>query len=316
MKTLNYFLLVSAIFFSVAVSAQQSGNVNSSDSTGLPGDNFSLQGALEMFKTATSLQDFEKKLNTKSNNVNNLDLDGDGKTDYIRVVDKMDGSSHAIIMQVAVNEKESQDIAVIELEKNGDKSAVLQITGDEELYGDSMIVEPYDASLENGKKGPSIINQNMKLIIVNVWMWPCVQFVYAPVYVVYASPWKWHYYPAWWSPWSPLLWRVHYKYAAAYHPFYRPVFIYRAAGAHGLYAPYRQTSVVVVNRYSSAHIQYKAARQARAQNGNKQMNNNPNKDPKQNNNNGVQKNNNQKKKGQRKNQKAARGKKGMKKGKR
>ena len=30
------------------------------DSTGLPGDNFSLQGALEMFKKASSPEEFEK----------------------------------------------------------------------------------------------------------------------------------------------------------------------------------------------------------------------------------------------------------------
>ncbi len=55
------------------------------DSTGLPGDNFSLQGALEMFRKAGSPEAFEKLLNTEDNKVNNLDLDGDGNTDYIRV---------------------------------------------------------------------------------------------------------------------------------------------------------------------------------------------------------------------------------------
>ena len=33
------------------------------DSTGLPGDDFSLQGALQLFKDAASIEDFEKSLN-------------------------------------------------------------------------------------------------------------------------------------------------------------------------------------------------------------------------------------------------------------
>src|SRR5688572_32739489 len=62
------------------------------DSTGLPGDNFNLQNALHLFKNSSSPEDFEKQLNTASNNVNNMDLNSDGKIDYIRVVDKARGN--------------------------------------------------------------------------------------------------------------------------------------------------------------------------------------------------------------------------------
>ncbi|MEQ3662449.1 MAG: hypothetical protein ABNG96_07155, partial [Flavobacterium sp.] len=41
------------------------------------GENFSLEGALEMFKKSNSLEEFEKLLNTEENNVNNLDLNKD-----------------------------------------------------------------------------------------------------------------------------------------------------------------------------------------------------------------------------------------------
>ena len=36
---------------------------NSEVSTGLPGDHFSLEGALELFKNSSSIEDFEKQLN-------------------------------------------------------------------------------------------------------------------------------------------------------------------------------------------------------------------------------------------------------------
>ncbi|HQX44312.1 MAG TPA: hypothetical protein PK209_07155, partial [Saprospiraceae bacterium] len=38
--------------------------------TGLPGDHFSLQGALDLFKKSASPEEFEKLLNTESNQVN------------------------------------------------------------------------------------------------------------------------------------------------------------------------------------------------------------------------------------------------------
>ena len=230
------------------------------DSTGLPGDNFSLQGALQMFKESKSLDEFEKKLNTTDNHVNNLDLDGDNKTDYIRVVDKSEGTSHAIVLKDDVNKDESQDVAVIEIEKNGKESAMLQIVGDKELYGDSTFVEPIDQSeIKSGQKGPSA--SNLHFIFVNVWLWPCVGFIYEPYYVPWVSPWRWHYYPVWWSPWYPLGWGVYHPYCMYYHSWYRPVYEHRVMVADGIYQPYRTTSPYVVNRYQPAHAQYNAYKQ-------------------------------------------------------
>jgi hypothetical protein len=114
------------------------------DSTGMPGDHFSLQGALDMFKNASSPEDFEKLINTSSKNVNNLDLNNDGEVDYIKVIDKPGNNVHAFILQVAVSETENQDIAVIELEKTGDTTAILQIIGDEDIFGEQVIVEASD----------------------------------------------------------------------------------------------------------------------------------------------------------------------------
>lgn len=125
-------------------------------SRGLPGDHFSLQGALAaLSKKASSPEDFEKLRNASDANVNNLDLDEDGDVDYIRVVDNMDGDVHAIVLQVAVSETESQDIAVIEIEKQDGEKAILQIVGDEDIFGEQVIYEPYVryCAIE-GKGGP------------------------------------------------------------------------------------------------------------------------------------------------------------------
>src|ERR1043165_5132061 len=108
MKKIMYAIVV-CVFLGIGnLFAQDEETV--SDSTGLPGDHFSLQGALEMFKKSSSLEDFETKLNEESNYVNNLDLNDDNQTDYVEVSDVMEGNIHAVVLKVAVNEKESQDI--------------------------------------------------------------------------------------------------------------------------------------------------------------------------------------------------------------
>src|SRR5688572_16950494 len=122
--------ITTALAVSISVSAFA---YNNPDSLGLPGDGLNLQATLNLFKESKSPEEFEKKLNTKDNKVNNLDLNKDGKVDYIRVHDISKDNVHAIVLQVPVNAKESQDVAVIEIEKRGTESAALQIVGDVEL---------------------------------------------------------------------------------------------------------------------------------------------------------------------------------------
>lgn len=221
--------------------------------TGLPGDGFSLEGALELFKTATSPEDFEQKLNTEENYVNNLDLNEDGEIDFIRVEDHMEGDVHAIVLQVPISKKESQDIAVIEIEKTGKEEAILQIIGDEDLYGESVIAEPFEMEAKSNGKGPNA-DVEVERIIVNVWFWPCVRFIYVPSYVVYVSPWYYGYYPVrWWRPWRVrpwascnVFWRRH------YHPHFRVVNTHRVVRAHRIYTPRRKTTTVVRTRTVTA----------------------------------------------------------------
>ena len=238
------FALVLSLFFLQTLSAQES-----VDSTGLLGDNFSLQGALEIFKQSASPEDFEKKLNEEKTYVNNLDLNEDGDIDYIRVVDNMEDDVHALILQVAMSETESQDIAVIEIEKTGTESAILQIVGDEELYGKDMFVEPFEEETieTEGKGGPAAHFKTYR-IVVNVWLWSPVRFMYGPRYRVWVSPWSWGAYPRYWRPWRPHPWRWHHSRRAHYHVHHRPVHVHRVTRAHRVYKPHRRTSVVVHKR--------------------------------------------------------------------
>lgn len=235
------------------------------DSTGLPGDNFSLQGALEMFKKASSPEEFEKLINTKDNNVNNLDLNEDGDIDYVRVVGKKEGDVHAFVLQVPVSETENQDIAVIELEKTGEAEAMLQIVGDEDIYGEQTIVEPSeegDEEMEDQNKGADTeyINTMKAAVVVNVWVWPSVRYVYRPGYVVWVSPWRWKVYPGWWRPWRPLAWHVFHPLRWRYHNHFAVVRTHRVVHAHRIYTPVRKTSITVTRRHSANVTHFRTTR--------------------------------------------------------
>lgn len=221
---------------------------NSIDSTGLLGDNFSLEAALECFKTSETLEAFENKLNSEEFFANNLDLNDDKKVDYIKVIDNVDGNVHAIVLQVDLDAKESQDIAVIEIEKTGEQSAILQIVGDPYLYGENVFVEPYEVGESNNGRGP---NQELVIgakIVVNVWLWPSVRFIYHPNYVIYRSPWRWAHYPSYWKPWSPKPWRWHYNKRSHLSVHYHTVSTHRVVRAHRIYTPKRKTSKVVYSK--------------------------------------------------------------------
>lgn len=267
-----------------AVSFSQAQSAVAEDSTGLPGDDFSLQGALELFKKSTSPEDFEKLLNTEGSHVNNLDLNGDGETDYIKVIDKTENGVHVFVLQVPVSEKENQDIAVIELEKTGKESAQLQIIGDADIYGEETIVEPEgggndaamlmpgtDMRYEYGPAASSFSEDNAG-IVVNVWAWPVVRFVYAPSYVVWVSPWQWHRRPIWWRPWRPVSWTVFRPRRAVFAPHYVVVHHHRVVRAHRVYTPVRSSSTIVHTRYSASVGRYRATRTTttiKGKNGNK-----------------------------------------------
>jgi len=267
MKKFNRLLLF--IFLLSITHLAQAQNIP--DSTGLPGDNFSLEGALEMFKKSSSPEEFEKLINSENNGVNNLDLDNDGNTDYVKVIDKKEGDAHAFVLQVAVSEKENQDIAVIELEKAGANNAVLQIVGDEDIYGEQTIVEPSDDAVSfvdpvsRVANGPHAAQDDYNYnsvngIIVNVWMWPAVRFVYAPAYTVWVSPWSWRLHPVWWRPWRPLYWHAFYPRRVVYVRHYTVVTTHRVVRAHRIYRPVRVTSVTVRTHYQPRVTQYRVAR--------------------------------------------------------
>jgi hypothetical protein len=246
MKTLGL-KLVSLFFLMVGGIAV----MGQPDRVEVPGDDFSLEGALQLFKQSASPEEFERLLNSPDSRVNNLDLNGDGEIDYIRVIDRNEGNVHAFILQAVLSPADRQDVAVISLEKLANGKAVLQITGDADVYGVETIIEPTE-------EVRVMAGTSTSRVVVNVWAWPAVQYVYSPYYSVWVSPWHWHLRPVWWFGWSPIAYYDYYSYWQPYRRYYSPCYTHRIVYAQHLYRPYRTSSPVYYNRHRTQIVHYRS----------------------------------------------------------
>ena len=226
MKKLIFTSILLALFFTgTNLMAQQ----KQDDYLGLPGDNLNLYAVMQLFQQSKTLEEFERNLNDQKSSINNLDLNGDGLVDYIKVFDDVDGDVHNIVLQVAVNSRENQDVAVFSVQRFQNGQVQIQLTGDEELYGKNYIIEPnYDEANSGETPNPGyagntrIVNgQTVTYINTTPASWPLVRYIYLPNYSVWHSSWYWGYYPTYWQPWHSYSWNYYYGYHYNwYHDYY------------------------------------------------------------------------------------------------
>jgi len=230
-------------------------NAQEADSLGLPGDNFDLNGVLELFKNAENSEELEKAINSEANEVNNLDLNEDGTIDYVKVMDYQKDNGRALVLQIDINAEESQNVAVIEIDKTGEETATAQIVGDEDLYGENYYVEPKEDEAD-GSKTKALFGAT---VVVNVWAWRPLRHYYGPKYVVWVSPWHWAYYPGWFKPWKPVGWHVYHKRVYHYRVHCHRVYVHRAPHIKVVYHPHRKASKTVYAKRTANKTQVKAA---------------------------------------------------------
>ena len=128
---------------------------------------------------------------------------------------------------------------------------MLQIVGDEDIYGVTTIIEPTrEVRTYAGTRSSSTV--------VNVWGWPSVQYVYGPSYSVWVSPWGWHRRPVWYHTWRPVTYVHYYSFWRPYRPYYVTCHTRRVVYAHEIYRPHRRTSVVVQKRYNDRIVRYRS----------------------------------------------------------
>jgi len=142
-----------------------------------------LEAVGELFKDSEDLEEFEKSLNDPDTRVNNLDLDENEEVDFIRVLEEVEDDVHLIILQAQLAEDEFQDVATIEIEKEGEEAYNMQIHGNEDIYGSDYYVAP---------------------AVVRIHTWPIIKRIYRPAYSPYRSPYYWGKYPKWWRRHGPV----------------------------------------------------------------------------------------------------------------
>ena len=100
----------------------------------------------------------------------------------------------------ALSKTDSQDVAVILVNRDKNKKVNVQIVGDEELYGKDYVIEPRtDKSAVTANpaySGPEPAKDvPATTTTVVVQSAPIVQYVYSPAYVPYYPPYYYGYYP-------------------------------------------------------------------------------------------------------------------------
>jgi len=261
MKTLFATSVLTALLISgITVMAQN----QNEDYLGLPGDNLNLYAVMNLFQESKTLEEFERNLNDENSRINNLDLNGDNLIDYINVFDIVNENVHNIVLQVAISQREKQDIAVFTVDRDKKGNVLIQLTGDEELYGENYIIEPnYDETLTDETPNPgytgnarTINGREVNVVrttYVEVAAWPLVTYIYSPGYVVWRSSWYWGYYPPYWSPWRPYYWHYyygyHYNWYDHYYACYRPWHHHRHTYWHDYYYKPHHVHSATVNVY-------------------------------------------------------------------
>ena len=261
---MNRGLLLLLLSFFCLLSFQSRGQSNENQQIGLPGDNLNLYAVMKLFQESPTLEGFEKSLNNESLKINNLDLNGDDKIDYIIVDDNITGDVHNIILKVAVSKDEFQNVAVIAVQKDNGGNVNMQLVGDEDLYGKDYIIEPNYKEAAGDTPNPGYISNTVmaehvpvtviRTTPVQVAAWPVIRVIFVPGYTRWYSPWRWGYYPSYWRPWKPHYW--HYYYGYHYHwdyyyfGHYRRWPTYRISGWRNIYyaAPFRYRSVIFQTR--------------------------------------------------------------------
>ncbi len=166
---------------------------------GLPGDNLNLYAVMDLFRNSETLEGFERSLNDPKSRINNLDLNRDNFVDYITVSDYIDRKVHTIVLRAVLGRKEYQDVAVFTVQKVGKKKVMIQLIGDEALYGRNYIIEPvYSKKFRHGYYGDPMYADNVTIInnyYYDIYEWPMIVYIYRPYYHGWHSSWYWGYYP-------------------------------------------------------------------------------------------------------------------------
>ena len=216
MKRVLFLLLAIGFSLMLPISSYADETVTVTATSSDISENLDLKTVATLFGQAKDLEQFEQMLNNPDSAFSNLDLNGDGEVDYLRVIETADNNRHLVVVQAVLAKDIYQDVASIFVEKDDTtQSVTIQVIGDEYIYGTNYIIEPV----------------YIHRPLIYDWFW-------GTSWVCWHSPYYWGYYPHWWRPyycvdpfvyWDHCYWH-HYHYPICsyrtghhHHPHYRPM---------------------------------------------------------------------------------------------
>lgn len=210
MKTIISSIIISMIFFHFAIAQ----DVTTVEAKSIDiSENLDLEAVASVFGESKNLEDFEYKLNDPELKISNLDLNGDGYVDYLRVVENSENQTILITIQAVLGSDIYQDVATIDVEKDNNGKTHVQVVGDIYMYGPDYIIEP-----------------------VYIYSPPVVAYIWGPNYHHWHSPYYWHHYPEHYYAWHPYSCHVYHNnihvHINANHRYYYPVYRRSATAAH------------------------------------------------------------------------------------
>lgn len=208
MKRVFLFILILGSLFMVPYSVMADETVTVTATSSDISENLDLKTVATLFGQAKDLEQFEALLNNPDSAFSNLDLNGDGEVDYLRVIETADDNRHLVVIQAVLAKDIYQDVASIFVEKDANNQVTVQVIGDEYIYGADYIIEPV------------YIYQP----VIYDWFW-------GPSWVCWHSPYYWGYWPGWWRPYyciDPFLYWDH----CYWHHYHHPICSYRTGHHH------------------------------------------------------------------------------------
>ena len=208
MKRVFLFILILGSLFMVPYSAMADETVTVTATSSDISENLDLKTVATLFGQAKDLEQFEALLNNPDSAFSNLDLNGDGEVDYLRVIETADDNRHLVVIQAVLAKDIYQDVASIFVEKDANNQVTVQVIGDEYIYGADYIIEPV----------------YIYRPVIYDWFW-------GPSWVCWHSPYYWGYWPGWWRPYycvDPFLYWDH----CYWHHYHHPICSYRTGHHH------------------------------------------------------------------------------------
>lgn len=173
---MRYLLCVMCTMLLTSISMRADETITVSSTGSDISENLDLKAVATLFGEVNDLEKFEEELNSEKRHINNLDLNGDGIVDYLRVVEVKDGNKHLVVIQAILAKDIYQDVATIYVEKTKENTVTVQIVGDEYIYGVNYVIEPV----------------YFYRPLIYDWFW-------GAHWVCWHSPYHWGYYPHYWG---------------------------------------------------------------------------------------------------------------------